>query len=210
MRRIDAGPHSSDGTWRRGIRPGRHVIVLAPHRPSPRPNTAKKSERNQSEEIRHLLEVFAAPSTSARCGKFAEGSTKRRSLDCRPNRPACRRCRRIKALVDCFLHASIGDGAGRARACPYGRALAMGEDRAENPRGNPEDLPHEARTIGATAREAVSMDRLRSHERGRFHRRSKHLDQDPCGTRADAARRQKSSRINKMFPGQTVRSRRSR
>jgi hypothetical protein len=38
--------------------------------------------------------------------------------------------------------------------------------------------------IGATARERFSRYRLRSHGRCRFHRRSKHLDRDPCGTRA--------------------------
>jgi hypothetical protein len=42
--------------------------------------------------------------------------------------------------------------------------------------------------------------RLRSQGRCRFHRRSKHLDQDPCGTRACTVPGQKCPRINKMFP----------
>ena len=50
------------------------------------------------------------------------------------------------------------------------------------------NVPLVVRMIGATARQRVSMYRRRSPGRCRFHRRSKHLDHDPCSTGAYCSR----------------------
>jgi hypothetical protein len=98
-------------------------------------------------------------------------------------------------------------------SCPKTRGLAIFDlDGRREPirEAPPEHVPLVVRTIGATARprgRGVSPYRLRSQGRCRFHRRSKRLDQDPCGIRARTVPGQKMTAHQLDVFGQTVRRR---